>query len=86
LNLYLEKENDMSLIELFAIGNGNTGEGLPLVFTLVYALGFVAAVAGGSLAWYNSKRPAGWEGAERPGFVPKIKTGEENEDPAAEDS
>lgn len=69
----------MSLIELFAIGNANTGEGLPVAFAAVYALGFLAAVVGGSLAWYNSKRPAGWEGMERPGFVPKINTGEDSD-------
>ena len=69
----------MGLIQLFAIGNGNTGDGLPLMFAVVYGLGFIAAVVGGSLAWYNSKRPAGWEGVERPGFVPKIDTGSEAE-------
>lgn len=74
----------MNLTQFLAIGNGNTGEGLPLAFTLVYALGFIAAVVGGSLAWYNSKRPAGWEGKERPSFVPKISTGEDNETPSAD--
>ena len=49
----------MGLIQLFAIGNGNTGDGLPVMFAVVYGLGFIAAVVGGSLAWYNSKRPAG---------------------------
>ncbi len=76
----------MSLIELFAIGNANTGEGLPVMFTAVYALGFVAAVVGGSLAWYNSKRPAGWEGMERPSFVPKINTGDESSDSESEEA
>ena len=51
-----------------------TGSSFPSLFTLVYVVGFIAAVVGGSLAWYNSKRPAGWEGAERPGFIPEIKT------------
>lgn len=36
----------------------------------VGVLGFVAAVTVGSVAWYNSKRPAGWEGRERPSFIP----------------
>lgn len=35
--------------------------------------GFVAAVTLGSLAWFNSKRPAGWENAERPDYIPKVK-------------
>ncbi|NJN20827.1 MAG: hypothetical protein HC812_06075 [Leptolyngbya sp. RL_3_1] len=48
-------------------------------FTAVYVVGFVAAVGIGSLAWYNSKRPPGWEGQERPGFIPKVK-GAEDED------
>lgn len=74
----------MSLIQLFAIGNGNTGDGIPVLFAAVYGLGFLAAVVGGSLAWYNSKRPAGWEGSERPGFVPKINTG--GDDSKAEES
>ena len=38
----------------------------PLAFTLVYAVGFVAAVGIGSIAWYNSKRPPGWEDNDRP--------------------
>ena len=38
----------------------------------VLVVGFIAAVSIGSLAWYNSKRPPGWESKERPDFVPKI--------------
>lgn len=38
----------------------------------VLALGFVAAVGIGSIAWYNSKRPPGWESKDRPDFVPKV--------------
>ena len=45
----------------------------PLSFTVVYAVGFVAAVAIGSIAWYNSKRPVGWEDRDRPDIVPKVK-------------
>lgn len=40
---------------------------------LIGAAGFLAAVALGSLAWYNSKRPQGWEGKERPDIVPEIE-------------
>ncbi|MGF1457635.1 MAG: photosystem II assembly protein Psb35 [Leptolyngbyaceae cyanobacterium] len=43
--------------------------------TLVYVLfasGFLVAVVAGSVAWYNSKKPAGWEGAEKPDWVPKV--------------
>ncbi|MFM9264053.1 photosystem II assembly protein Psb35 [Tychonema sp. BBK16] len=38
----------------------------------VLAVGFVAAVGIGSIAWYNSKRPPGWESKDRPDFVPKV--------------
>jgi hypothetical protein len=38
----------------------------------VLVLGFVAAVSIGSIAWYNSKRPPGWEAKERPDFVPEV--------------
>ncbi|MEK0180948.1 MAG: hypothetical protein EAZ78_17705 [Oscillatoriales cyanobacterium] len=38
----------------------------------VLVVGFVAAVSIGSIAWYNSKRPPGWESKERPDFVPKV--------------
>lgn len=41
-------------------------------FTAVYVVGFIAAVTIGSIAWYNSKRPPGWEDKERPGVVPKV--------------
>ncbi|NET53074.1 MAG: hypothetical protein F6K09_31735 [Merismopedia sp. SIO2A8] len=44
----------------------------PIAFTVVYIVGFIAAVGIGSIAWYNSKRPAGWEGKERPDYLPKV--------------
>jgi hypothetical protein len=49
----------------------------PTYFVLVYVVGFVAAVTIGSIAWYNSKRPAGWEDSKKPDFVPDIKDPEE---------
>jgi hypothetical protein len=49
----------------------------PVAFTLVYAVGFVAAVGIGSIAWYNSKRPPGWEDKQRPDVVPEVKTDSE---------
>jgi hypothetical protein len=49
-----------------------------LALTIVGIVGFVAAVGIGSIAWYNSKRPAGWEGKERPKGVPSI--GSDNND------
>lgn len=53
--------------------------GLPTAFTLVYVIGFIAAVVIGSIAWYNSKRPPGWEGAERPDIVPKVNEKDDSE-------
>ena len=44
----------------------------PTTATVVLVIGFIAAVSIGSIAWYNSKRPAGWEDKERPDIVPKI--------------
>lgn len=38
----------------------------------VLVVGFIAAVSIGSIAWYNSKRPPGWEAKDRPDFVPKV--------------
>ncbi len=52
----------------------------PVSFTLVYVVGFIAAVSIGSIAWYNSKRPAGWEDKERPDFVPKVQEDSQPED------
>ncbi|MEB3356767.1 MAG: hypothetical protein VKK04_08580 [Synechococcales bacterium] len=48
-------------------------------FTVVYVVGFIAAVVIGSIAWYNSKRPPGWEGAERPNIVPKVQNQDDEE-------
>jgi hypothetical protein len=56
----------------------------PVWFTAVYAVGFLAAVIIGSVAWYNSKRPAGWEDAERPDYVPEVQpTTPESDDEAS---
>lgn len=51
-----------------------TGSHSLYAFYGVLALGFFAAVSLGSLAFYNSKRPVGWEGKERPSYLPKIDT------------
>lgn len=45
---------------------------LNYALALILMGGFVVAVVVGSIAWYNSKKPAGWEGAERPNWVPKV--------------
>lgn len=34
--------------------------------------GFFAATIIGSIGWYNSKRPAGWEASDKPDWVPDL--------------
>ena len=58
---------------LMEAATGATGPHFPLAFTAVYVVGFIAAVSIGSIAWYNSKRPAGWESQKRPNFVPELE-------------
>ncbi len=63
-------ESDLTMSLYFAIA-GEAAAGSS--FVLVYVVGFIAAVTIGSIAWYNSKRPAGWENKEKPDFVPTVK-------------
>ena len=56
------------MTSFFAVADGGSSS----AFVLVYVVGFVAAVTIGSIAWYNSKRPAGWEDKEKPDFVPTV--------------
>lgn len=63
----------MNSVVFMDVAGASGSSGLSL-FTLVYVVGFIAAVIGGSVAWYNSKRPPGWEDAERPGIVPDLQT------------
>ncbi len=51
----------------------------PTYFVIVYVVGFIAAVTIGSIAWYNSKRPAGWENAEKPDYIPEVKSDEQTD-------
>lgn len=44
--------------------------------TLLVGLGFAAATLIGSIAWYNSKRPVGWEDKQKPDIVPDINEGQ----------
>jgi hypothetical protein len=45
---------------------------LKIALTVVGIGGFLAATILGSIGWYNSKRPAGWEASDTPGWVPKV--------------
>jgi hypothetical protein len=49
-----------------------SGSHFPYAATALYVVGFSAAVTIGSIAWYNSKRPVGWEEKERPDVVPEV--------------
>jgi len=69
----------MMKILMQAEAAGEASSGLPLSFTAVYVIGFIAAITLGSIAWYNSKRPAGWEGKERPNWVPDVKKQQQEE-------
>jgi hypothetical protein len=60
----------LTLMDVAASG----GMHFPVAFTAVYVVGFIAAVSIGSIAWYNSRRPVGWEDAERPDVVPDINS------------
>ncbi|MEM7556030.1 MAG: hypothetical protein AAF378_18415 [Cyanobacteria bacterium P01_A01_bin.84] len=55
------------------LANPNSTSGYYISLTGILVLGFISAVAIGSIAWYNSKRPAGWESKERPDFVPNVE-------------
>ncbi|MGB7087822.1 MAG: hypothetical protein WBD47_19850 [Phormidesmis sp.] len=50
-------------------------EAAPYAFSLttIVIIGFIAATTIGSIAWYNSKRPPGWEDKERPDVVPDVE-------------
>lgn len=67
-----EYEDNIMMNLLLDVTTATSGNHFPLAFTLVYVVGFIAAVSIGSIAWYNSKRPAGWESKERPDFIPKV--------------
>lgn len=58
------------LVDATAVAGDGASSGIALTGVLI--TGFIAAVVIGSIAWYNSKRPPGWEDKERPDVVPKI--------------
>lgn len=71
------------IMTAFGLTNVTLGAALEFsYFTAVYVVGFVAAIALGSLAWYNSKRPPGWEDKERPDFIPEVPEAKEEDSEA----
>ena len=66
----------MNLLMQTAAQAAENGTHFPVSAALVYVVGFIAAVTIGSNAWYNSKRPVGWEDKERPSIVPEVKKDE----------
>ncbi|WP_315862966.1 MULTISPECIES: photosystem II assembly protein Psb35 [unclassified Thermosynechococcus] len=65
----------------FTVGAGNF-----VPFYGVLLLGLVAAVSIGLIAWYNSKRPPGWENADRPSFIPKLNLEESESNPTPDET
>ncbi len=65
---------------MYVLMEAASGGKFPIYFVAVYVIGFIAAVGIGSIAWYNSKRPAGWENAQRPDYVPDMKSKENSQD------
>ena len=63
----------MMLLNLLMEVPAKQGGQFPLSFTVVYVVGFIAAVSIGSIAWYNSKRPVGWEDKARADVVPEVQ-------------
>lgn len=53
-----------------AVSAAQDGAGVSLTAAIV--VGFLAAVTLGSVAWYNSRRPVGWEDKKRPDLVPDV--------------
>lgn len=49
---------------------------IPIALLVV---GLIASVSIGLIAWYNSKRPPGWEETAIPSYIPKINFRQESE-------
>ncbi|BAZ12290.1 hypothetical protein NIES4071_41200 [Calothrix sp. NIES-4071] len=50
---------------LVAIDKASYNSHLQTILTFVGIGGFLAATILGSIGWYNSKRPPGWEASDR---------------------
>lgn len=68
--------SNLALVLLAQATAENSNEFGAIALPIVGVLGFIAAISLGSIAWYNSKRPAGWEDKGRPDVVPKVETSE----------
>jgi hypothetical protein len=62
----------LNAIAYLAADVAKVHEGPAISLGAVVLFGFIAAAGLGSIAWYNSKRPLGWEDKERPDIVPDI--------------
>jgi hypothetical protein len=67
--------DSMGVVSAAAEGSSSNTFGSVLL-PIVAVVGFLAAAGLGSVAWYNSKRPMGWQNKKRPGFVPKVEESE----------
>jgi hypothetical protein len=57
---------------LMAVADKTYQSYLQSSLTFLIIGGFVAAVILGSIAWYSSKRPAGWENTQTPDWISKM--------------
>ena len=46
----------------------------PYAAVAALIIGFIGAVSIGSVAWYSSRRPVGWDNKEKPDFIPDVKS------------
>ncbi|MDJ0718596.1 MAG: hypothetical protein QNJ54_30955 [Prochloraceae cyanobacterium] len=60
--------------------NSNYSTYLQWSFFGILGIGFAIAVIVGSIAWYNSKPPVGWENTEKPNWVPTMDSEEKKSD------
>jgi hypothetical protein len=61
------------MLKLLALPDASYTATINSTLVLLGIGGFLVAVVVGSIAWYNSKKPAGWEGAEKPDWVPDVE-------------
>jgi hypothetical protein len=60
------------MFEALALAALDYSTTLKSTLAVIGVAGFVVAVLVGSIAWYASKKPAGWENAKAPGWLPKV--------------
>ncbi|WP_071590735.1 photosystem II assembly protein Psb35 [Synechococcus sp. PCC 7336] len=62
-----------TLFHIFSTTSSLSESHFPYAAVAALVVGFLGAVSIGSIAWYNSRRPVGWQDKEKPDFVPDVK-------------